>query len=1238
MINRLVKRAPWLLIIAFLPSCSVQGPMYSIANMEWEEKWPAPADTPLYSVILLGDPGKLKEENDPTLALLDSLLPAAGKNSATVSLGDNIYTYGLPPVGAEGRDEAEERSRRFLDAFSEYKGKLFLIPGNHDWKRSLEGGWEQVRRQERFVENYLDHGNIWRPDNGCPGPVEIPLDSNIVLILLDTEWWLHPFDKPTDRDGLCDITNRNDFVLQLRDMLRKNKDKQIIVGAHHPLITNGTHGGRFPVTDHIFPFRALNSALFIPMPIIGSIYPLYRRYLGNIQDLSHPDYQDLQETLFQLFELYPNIIYAAGHEHNLQYSRYQDDHHLVSGSACKVTYIARGPDADFLYAHLGLMQIDFMPDRSVWLKVFASADKNEPTGLVFRKLLFKVPEAPALVEKATVKEGAFIDSTVTIPAGESFRAASFKRFWLGDHYRDAWTAPVDVKVMDMSTYDGGLRPMKRGGGMSTKSLRLSSPDGNQHIFRSILKSPQVLPEGLENTLADAVVRDQVSALHPYGAFSVPVLADAAGVFHTTPVLRFIPEDPLLGNYDDFNNTLVLVEERPNEDETACTNFGCAPDVKGTNVALEDLQKDNDYEVDEHAVLRARLLDMLLGDWDRHDDQWRWAYFEKDKGALLLPIPRDRDAVFHKFDGLLPWIIRREWLFPKLSSYTPEIESLRGLNYNARYFDRTFLTGLSRQDWILEAQRLQQLMTNKTIDSALSVWPDTIYDLTGPAIKETLLQRREDLVKYAIKYYEILAKEVDIAGSDKHEYFEVERLNNDETEVTVWKTTTDKGRQHLIYHRVFKTGETNEIRLYGRGGNDTFIVSGHVNKGIKVRIIGGGNSDLIIDSSRVSGLSKKTVIYDTETGNKIIESKETKDKTMADPAVNRLERTAFEYDLVAPASYFQYNIDDGVLIGGGVQITTEGFRKDPYKTRHRILGNFAFLTHSFNFKYSAEFNESIGNKDFIMQAHAFTPRYAGNYFGMGNETEKLGSLYFHRIRYDEFLIQPGLRRRYRNNHHLQFNLNYLFNEVRETDNTFIASTQSDQPESVFTQSHWLGANGQYSYHFVDSEVNPKRGIRFKAQAGANQEIAPAPKQWLTLNSEFTVYITLIRPLVLANRWGGGTNIGQFDFYQAQTLGGPENLRGYRRTRFYGHSRFYQNTELRLHLFNFKSILFPGHVGLIGHYDYGRVWVQDEISDKWHQGYGGGVWISPLNKVIFSGTYTFSEDETNGLLNVKLGFFF
>jgi hypothetical protein len=80
-------------------------------------------------------------------------------------------------------------------------------------------------------------------------------------------------------------------------------------------------------------------------------------------------------------------------------------------------------------------------------------------------------------------------------------------------------------------------------------------------------------------------------------------------------------------------------------------------------------------------LNRRLFDILIGDWDRHEDQWRWGEFEKENGVLYRPIPRDRDQAFTKFDGLIPKMITK--VLPDIQSFESKIGDPAELSIAAR---------------------------------------------------------------------------------------------------------------------------------------------------------------------------------------------------------------------------------------------------------------------------------------------------------------------------------------------------------------------------------------------------------------------------------------------------------------------------------------------------------------------------------------------------------------------------
>ena len=97
-----------------------------------------------------------------------------------------------------------------------------------------------------------------------------------------------------------------------------------------------------------------------------------------------------------------------------------------------------------------------------------------------------------------------------------------------------------------------------------------------------------------------------------------------------------------------------------------------------------------------------------------------------------------------------------------------------------------------------------------------------------------------------------------------------------------------------------------------------------------------------------------------------------------------------------------------------------------------------------------------------------------------------------------------------------------------------------------------------------------------------------------------------------------------------------MRGFRRNRFGGDASFYNNIDLRVKLFDWKNYVVPIEFGLIGFHDYGRVWLDGENSNTWHRGYGGGIYISPLDAVVITGFYGISDDDE--FAAVRFGFLF
>lgn len=338
-----------------------------------------------FTLFFIGDTGDPSTEPiESNLRVLQHHLEKAGEHSAIVFMGDNIYNYGLLPEDHPGREDSERRIDTQLQILSNYQGRAIFIPGNHDWNNDREGGLEAIKRQQEYIDNNLGSASF-APRNGCPGPFEVQLDSSNVLLLIDTEWWLYPHAKP----GLkaCAHGSRDRFIQAMDSLARHHDQHNIFIAGHHPIYSNGTHGGHFPVKKHLFPLLKYNSSLYLPLPIIGSVNPLYRKTVGYRQDLAGKEYRQLREGLEGVFQKYSNLLYASGHDHSLQYHPVGGQHYVVAGAGTVTSYVRRGKSADFAYSHKGFARVDIDENESIL--TFWTPEGDRPEGrMVYVKTLY----------------------------------------------------------------------------------------------------------------------------------------------------------------------------------------------------------------------------------------------------------------------------------------------------------------------------------------------------------------------------------------------------------------------------------------------------------------------------------------------------------------------------------------------------------------------------------------------------------------------------------------------------------------------------------------------------------------------------------------------------------------------------------------------------------------------------------------------------------------------------------
>lgn len=818
-----------------------------------------------------------------------------------------------------------------------------------------------------------------------------------------------------------------------------------------------------------------------------------------------------------------------------------------------------------------------------------------------------------------------VSGLLRLPAGHYRDGKLHQKLW-GRHYRREWNTPVLVRPVLLDTAFGGLTPYEAGGGRQSINLKLHDGSGREYVLRSLDKTfGKALPSVLQGSFVEDIIDDQVTIAHPYSAFTIPPMAAAAGILHCRPILRYLPRQPALDSFNKtFANKLFLLEQRPDGDWSDAANFGNAEKIIGTNKLLEELLDHNDHFVDQKLYVRSRLFDLFIGDWGRHEDQWRWGRHEIGNRKMYQPIPRDRDQAYTLFDGLLTKLVLKAANLDHLQSFDHEIKDLPEYVFPSRHLDRRVANEPDLQDWLSIADDLQRSLRDGLIDSAVRQMPPEVFPISGEEIIARLRSRRDRLPAMAREYYLFLSRHVNVPGSEERELFQVERLNNEETSVKVFPISKDGSIAAApIYSRVLRLSETRDVRLYGIGGQDIYHVKGKVAEGIKVRIVGGPHRDSIIDESEVADESDGTEIEDDH-HNFIRGGNSTQLHLSDDSAAHVYRYDEYRYHKKGMKFSVFYDNPDRLYIGAGYSFRRHMVRKEPWGFEQGLFARYSLSQNAVSLLYEGIFYQLAGkwnlraflNQDFVRWT---------NFYGLGNETlNDREDRRHYQMRSNEFLGSVGLFRNLTPLHRLEGNLFFQSYRVLTTTDRFLADYFAGQEQQAFSRSSFAGVRTGYTYQSVDNPVVPEKGMMFFAGGAYTKGLDRPYKDFFTGSGILQLYVPLPGKFSLSLRAGGTLISGEPEFYQHASIGGSQTLRGYRRDRFWGKYAFYNTNELRW-ITDVRSYLMNGKAGLIAFVDQGRVWMPGEKSDKMHLGYGGGFLIAPFNFVTASVSYGVSEEE-------------
>ncbi len=1179
--------------------------------------------------------------NNPNPEFLNQIseeLKNNSSNSTLILLGDNVNFTNNNTDTKQGLSALEK-------LIGSFEGRIVFVPGDLEWSKNSESHLERI---EKYLQKEISTNKIFLPKKTCPLE-QVTINDNLDLILIDSQWYLQDWDRIKGINVNCtDIKTRRRFVEELEGMLRDSRGKNTVIAMHHPIFSNGEYGGQKGFLAHN-----------LPVPIVGSLGYVMQQLAGSDpKSTGFKRYRSLMIQVSSLAQRFERVTIVSGHEKSLQLLKSNKVNQIISGALGETSRTNKGYgnvsaiggrleyEGIYTSGQQGYAKLIYYKDGSS--KVFFYQKNDIQNNLSFD------------IEKQFGKTKPFNVTTKTIPSTtkatilkpkDTIRSGFYKFMW-GKNHRNVYAKPITASNAILDTLYGGLRIMKEGGGHQSQSLRLTDINGRQYAMRKLqkeglrflqfqIKGIAYNPESYEDTGVEKFVTDFFTTSHPYMQLTIPAMAKAVNINHADTKLYYIPEQKVLGNLNpEYANALYYIEQRPSDEQkdyigyNRNTNYNQHPitDFESTTDMLEKLRSDEKYSIDQRAYIRARIFDMLIGDWDRHEDQWRWIeYTISDDKKVFVPVPRDRDGAFGKYEGLgidFVQLIMPETRF--WQTYDDHIKSIKWFNGEVFNLDKTLLREFDLTVWKKEAKTIQQGLTDEVLDQAFQNLPFEIRNETKDYYKPIIKKRLAKLQEFAEEYARFLTKTVVLHATDKDDRIIVNRNENGTTTIEMFRKKSEESNPPF-FTNTYDPDLVSEIWVYGLNDQDTFVVNGSKKAKIMIRLIGGHGEDSFMTTTK-----RKLKIYDFKHENNNFNGSTSPRRQLSEQyEVNNFHYRYFlkSNNIISPIVGF--GNDKGLFAGISNVYTKNGFNGNPYRQQHALSANYYFNLSAVELHLSSDFANIIPDVNIDIEGYFTSQGFARNFFGLGNDSinqEDDIDREFNQVETQQIQIFPSLKYKI-------FKIGPEFESYKVEQNLSRISTTENLNPEVFESQQYIGAKASLKYQNVNSFGYPTKGFYFQLTGGWKTNIDNSDNNFGFIEASLGIDQNLIRNenLVLSTKIGGKSNIGNnFFFYHAASLGQNNGLRGFRNNRFAGKHFFYHTSDLKLRIKQFNTSMMPITFGIYGGFDYGRVWLENDDSNTWHHGEGGGLWFGGLNALSLKLGYFRSDDDA--MLNIKLGFGF
>ncbi|MGB5822164.1 MAG: hypothetical protein WBG90_21960 [Saonia sp.] len=1112
------------------------------------------------------------------------------------------------------------------DMVTKFEGKKIIIPGRNEWKPKGSDGLNEV---EDYFDEKLGKDNYFEPEKGCPLET-VDVDEDTEIIIVDSQWYIENWDVRPGMNDKCEIKTRTRFLIELKDKIKKAGHKNILLVMYHPLYSNGFFGGR--ISKDVW-YKPSNENAFIPG--VGILWSALRAQGGiSSQDRQNPLMNELMSEIETAAKLVPRIFIISSHERSLQYIKQDNVRQIISGTASTSRGASLGKNGWFTSGEIGMAELTLLQDGSSKVNFYRLGDADQFEQIYSDQGYPKSDHYP-IEDLPNDFEETY--ATSIYPIEQTKVDSKFERKW-GKHYRYIYSVKVKAPVAILDTLYGGLTVERAGGGNQTQSLRLVDKDDREYNMRALAKDPISFLQAsgyndlnahdyFDGTLTAELISDFYTAAHPYGAFVVAALAHEVGIKHTHPELFYVPKQRALGDFNyEHGDRLYMIEQKPDDDFEDSHMFGRSDEIINTQELFEEIRDDENNQVNEEEYIRARIFDMLLGDWDRHEGQWSWAGKEVDEKTIYVPVPRDRDQVFANFDGrflkTLQKIVGRTRQFGR---YGEDIEFVEQFSESAINLDRAILQRSNKQVWREQVSYIQENLGEEAVKRAFSQVPTEIKDEVWERIQTYLLLRKGKLGDIVERYLDYFQRFQSLKGTDKDDLFIIEGESNGDIHVEAYRIK-DGAKGSMLFNKTYKENETENLWVFGLDDTDVFKISGLKKSKIKVTIIGGLNDDTYnIEEGR--GI----LIYDQKGKDDKFVNRGGAQIRLSNNYSNRI------YDSeIRPSSgkiakiAIGYDPDQGIFPEMEVGLKNMGFERNPFTSLFLLNVRYISLTQAVDIRPEFHMSNLLERFNLKLAGRITSNNYTKNFFGFGNEsTNDLNTFDANRI-FTQYL-QFGASVYRKGPYGSSFILGAKYKNITTEESEFVTL------DNALGSRNYLEIGTSYKFESLDDDRFTTKGLLIRLQAKLLDNLENIPTT-IAFDQKISLWNALgaNRKLVLKNTIWGQLRAGdEIPFYHASIVGSDSGLRSFRENRFTGDHSLGISTDLNYRFKPLKTSLFPLRMSSSLGYDVAKVWSGAQKSDIWHTSFGGGMKLEMAALVNLDMNYFYGKEGGRLSFTFRIG---